>query len=93
MPGFVYVLTNRPNGTLYVGVTRDLVRRVVEHRAGCVGGFTRAHGLRRLVYFERLDAMYDALVREKRLKAWKRAWKVRLIEEANPLWRDLSESF
>ena len=93
MPGVVYVLTNRPNGTLYVGVTRNLARRVQQHREGDVAGFTKTHDLRRLVYFEPFEDLFDAVVREKRLKAWKRAWKVRLIEEANPLWRDLSESF
>ena len=87
--GFVYLLTNRPNGTLYVGVTSDLVRRVWEHREGAVEGFTRRYGLKRLVYFERHDEIVLAITREKAIKRWPRAWKVRLVHAANPEWHDL----
>ena len=91
-PGFVYIMTNQPNGTLYVGVTSDLVRRVWEHREGVTAGFTSEHGLTRLVYFERHEAIADAIWREKTVKRWLRAWKVRLVLEANPGWADLYPS-
>jgi putative endonuclease len=89
MGGWVYVLTNRPNGVLYVGVTSDLVRRVYEHREGLVAGFTKRYGLKMLVYFERHDEIVGAITREKALKTWPRAWKVRLILKDNPQWVDL----
>ena len=87
--GYVYILTNRPNGILYVGVTNDLVRRVFEHRSGLVDGFTKQHGLKRLVYFERFDDIRDAIQREHNIKHWSRAWKVRKIVVDNPEWNDL----
>jgi putative endonuclease len=87
--GYVYILTNRPNGILYVGVTNDLVRRVFEHRSGFVDGFTKQHGLKRLVYFERFDDIRDAIQREHNIKHWPRAWKVRKIVLDNPEWNDL----
>ena len=87
--GFVYILTNRPNGILYVGVTSDLVRRVFEHQSGFVDGFTKKHGLKRLVYFERFDDIRDAIQREHNIKHWSRAWKVRKIMVDNPDWIDL----
>jgi putative endonuclease len=87
--GWVYIVTNRPNGTLYIGVTNDLSRRIWEHRQGALPGFTKSHGLQRLVWYERHDDIRDAIYREKRLKTWLRAWKVRLILETNPEWRDL----
>ncbi len=87
--GWVYILTNRPNGTLYVGVTNDLVRRVAEHREGLVRGFTKRYGLKTLVHFEQYDSMHDAIQREKNMKHWSRTWKVRLIFAKNPSWRDL----
>ncbi len=87
--GWVYILTNRPNGTLYVGVTSDLARRVWEHRDGVADGFTRRYGLKRLVYAERHEDIQTAIQREKNLKHWSRAWKVRLILAANPEWNDL----
>src|SRR5437868_11065761 len=87
--GYVYILTNRPNGILYVGVTSDLVRRVFEHRSGFVAGFTKRYGLKRLVYFERFDDIRDAIQREHNIKHWSRAWKVRTIVAANPDWDDL----
>jgi putative endonuclease len=87
--GWVYMMTNRPNGTLYVGVTSDLARRVWEHREGFVDGFTKRHGLKRLVYVERFDDIATAIQREKTLKHWVRAWKVRVVEKDNPNWDDL----
>lgn len=87
--GWVYIVTNRPNGTLYVGVTSDLARRTWEHRAGAADGFTKRYGLKRLVFAERHDDIRTALQREKNLKHWSRAWKVRLIREQNPDWNDL----
>jgi len=87
--GWVYIVTNRPNGTLYVGVTNDLARRAWEHRTGVADGFTKRYGLKRLVLVERHDDMRTALQREKNLKHWSRAWKVRLIHEQNPAWNDL----
>lgn len=86
---FVYMMTNRPNGVLYVGMTSDLLRRVHEHRTGAVPGFTTRYNLRRLVWMEESATAGDAIAREKRLKKWNRAWKIRLIEEANPDWNDL----
>lgn len=85
----VYVLASRRNGTLYVGVTSDLVRRVWEHKQDLVEGFTRRYGVHTLVYFEAHASMYAAIVREKQIKKWNRAWKLRLIEKRNPQWRDL----
>ena len=90
--GYVYFMTNRPNGILYVGVTNDLVRRVFEHRSGFVKGFTQRYGLKRLVYFEKFETMPDAIQREHNVKHLPRAWKVRLIVAANPDWNDLFET-
>ena len=87
----VYILASGTYGTLYVGVTSDLASRVEAHRAGAVDGFTKRHGIDRLVYFELHESMLDAIQREKRLKKWNRAWKVRLIQEMNPGWNDLAE--
>ena len=87
--GWVYIVTNRPNGTLYVGVTADLPRRVHEHRSGAVEGFSKRYGLRRLVYAEPHERIQDAIRREKTIKGWRRAWKVRLIHGVNPDWDDL----
>jgi putative endonuclease len=90
--GFVYFMSNRRNGTLYVGVTSDLIRRCYEHRNGLVSGFTKTHGLKLLVYFEQYDDIRLALQREKNIKHWLRAWKVRLIHQSNPDWNDLYDS-
>jgi putative endonuclease len=90
--GYIYILTNRPNGVLHVGVTSDLVRRVFEHRSGFVDGFTKRHGLKRLVYFERFDDIRVAIQREHNIKHWPRAWKVRKIIAGNPEWEDLYET-
>jgi len=86
---WVYMLASRPKGTLYVGVTSNLVRRVAEHREGAVPGFTQKYSVKRLVWYETHDSIEAAIRREKRLKKWPRAWKVGLIEAANPEWRDL----
>ena len=82
-------MTNRPNGTLYIGVTSDLARRAWEHREGVVEGFTRQYDLKRLVFVERHEDIVSAIQREKNLKHWPRAWKVKLILAANPDWDDL----
>ncbi|TBW35936.1 GIY-YIG nuclease family protein [Siculibacillus lacustris] len=86
---FVYILASRRNGTLYIGVTNDLVRRIGEHCSGAVPGFTRRYGVTRLVYFEIYDRIDEAITREKQLKGWNRTWKIRLIEASNPEWRDV----
>ena len=88
---FVYILANKKNGTLYVGVTNNLARRIAEHRAKLVPGFTRKYGVDRLVYFEAFESILEARAREHALKRWRRAWKIALIEELNPDWRDLSD--
>jgi putative endonuclease len=87
--GWVYIMTNGRNGTLYVGVTSDLARRVWEHREGLVDGFTKRYGLKRLVFWERHDDIRNAIQREKSIKRWPRAWKVRTIRATNPEWNDL----
>ena len=86
---WVYILASKPGGTLYIGVTRDLIRRVFEHRTGVVKGFTTRYGVKRLVYFERYDTAVEAIQREKNIKHWPREWKIDLIVAANPEWRDL----
>ena len=89
MAAWVYIMTNKVNGTLYIGVTSNLARRIYEHRHGLVEGFTQQYRLHRLVYVEAHATMPLAIQREKRLKAWNRAWKVRLINKDNPEWEDL----
>jgi len=86
---FVYMLASAPQGTLYVGVTNDLTRRVSEHREGSVPGFTRKYGVKSLVWFEEFGDVHDAIAREKSLKRWRRDWKRSLIEAGNPHWIDL----
>lgn len=86
---YTYLLASRPNGTLYVGVTNNLVRRVAEHRSGFADGFTRRYRVHRLVWFEHHTSIEHAILREKRIKTWRRAWKIELIEDGNPEWRDL----
>jgi putative endonuclease len=86
---FVYIMTNRKHGTLYVGVTNELLRRIYEHREGLIAGFTREHGCKHLVWFEASSDVNAAVAHEKRLKRWRRHWKEELIERANPDWRDL----
>jgi putative endonuclease len=89
--GHVYIMSNGVSGTLYVGVTADLAARVYQHRIGEGSAFSREHGLTKLVYAEPHDRIENAIAREKALKNWKRAWKINLIEKANPGWRDLYE--
>ena len=85
----VYILASRIGGTLYIGVTSDLIRRVHEHRTKALKGFTSRYGVARLVYFEMFGDVEQAILREKQLKKWERAWKIRLVEEKNPNWIDL----
>ena len=87
----VYLLASRRNGTLYTGVTSDLPSRIYKHRNGLLPGFTREYGVKMLVWFEQHATMDEAIRREKRIKKWNRAWKLELIEAANPDWRDLAE--
>ncbi len=89
---YVYILTNTRNGTLYVGVTSNLPKRIWEHKSGFVEGFSKEHGQGMLVWYEVHATAYDAITREKRIKAWKRDWKLRLIETMNPYWNDLYDS-
>jgi len=89
---WVYILASKRNGTLYIGVTNDLVRRVWEHREGIVPGFTKRYGVRKLVYFEAFDDIHAAIAREARLKKYKREWKMNLIQSGNVLWEDLFET-
>ncbi len=85
----VYIMASQRNGTLYIGVTNDVVRRVWEHKNGVVDGFTKKYGVHMLVYYELHETMPDAILREKRMKRWARDWKIELIESVNPAWRDL----
>ena len=85
----VYIMASKPNGTLYVGVTSDLVKRVWEHKNDSVDGFTKRYSVHHLVYYELHDDMLSAITREKQLKKWNRAWKLELIETQNPGWNDL----
>jgi len=88
-PYYVYILASQRNGTLYVGVTNNLIRRVWEHKNDQVDGFTKKYGVHQLVWYELADTPLAAITREKQLKNWNRAWKLRLIEEKNPEWKDL----
>ena len=90
---YVYILATRKDGPMYVGITSDLHRRVLEHKTHEIRGFTWKYNVDRLVYFEQFDSPDAAIQREKRIKRWRRAWKVELIGKDNPEWRDLSEDF
>ena len=90
MAGWVYIVTNKPNGILYLGVTSDLARRTYEHQNGAIEGFTKRYGLGRLVWAERYDDYRDAVRREMTMKHWPRAWKVRTILAFNPDWEDMT---
>ncbi|WP_418511996.1 GIY-YIG nuclease family protein [Corallibacter sp.] len=90
---YVYILTNKKNGTLYIGMTNDLERRVFEHKAKLIEGFTKNYGLDKLVYFEQFQYVNDAIKREKQLKNWNRQWKIDLIEAENKNWNDLTEDW
>jgi putative endonuclease len=89
----VYILASKRNGTLYTGVTSNLVARIHQHRVGAVPGFTRDYSVKLLVWFEQHPTMESAITREKRIKKWNRTWKLELIETQNPDWRDLAEDF
>ncbi|MFP5329501.1 MAG: GIY-YIG nuclease family protein [Alphaproteobacteria bacterium] len=89
----VYILASKRNGTLYIGVTSDLLGRVYRHRTTQLPGFTRKYDVKLLVWFEQHSTMESAILREKRIKKWNRAWKLELIESNNPHWRDLAEDF
>jgi putative endonuclease len=86
---YVYILASKRNGTLYIGVTQDLLKRVYLHKKELLDGFTKKYNVKKLVYYEVYQDIKDAILREKRLKKWKREWKIKLIEEKNPNWEDL----
>ena len=85
----VYIMASKPNGTLYIGVTSDLLKRVWEHKNDSIDGFTKRYGIHRLVFYELYEDMVSAITREKQMKKWNRAWKLELIETHNPEWKDL----
>ena len=89
---YVYIMASKPYGTLYIGMTNDLVRRVYEHKNGLISGFTKKYNIKLLVYFEIYEYVYHALQREQTIKHWKRDWKIKTIEERNPYWEDLYAS-
>ena len=89
---FVYILASKRNGTLYIGVTNNLLKRVHQHKIDVTDGFTRKYKVHNLVYYETFNRIQDAITREKRMKKWERAWKVELIEKSNPNWEDLFDS-
>lgn len=86
---YVYIMASKRNGTLYIGVTDNLIKRVYEHKNDLVEGFTKKYQVHMLVYFEESNDIISAIVREKQLKKWKRKWKIELIEKSNPAWKDL----
>ena len=92
MSYYIYIMSNKPNGVLYVGVTNDLIRRVYEHRNHLFKGFTARYNLEMLVWFEQTDDVNSAIAREKQLKNWHRQWKIDLIAKQNPSWLDMYES-
>lgn len=86
---YVYILASKKNGTLYIGITSNLAKRIEQHKEGKIKGFTKKYHVHMLVYYETFDDVYRAIQREKELKKWNRQWKIRLIEEENPFWKDL----
>jgi len=86
---YVYILASKKNGTLYIGITSDLIKRIFEHKQGLVEGFTKKYNVKKLVYYEKTDSVEEAIKQEKRLRKWKRNWKIELIEKRNPEWSDL----
>jgi putative endonuclease len=86
---YIYILASKRNGTLYIGITNDLIRRIYEYKSGLIEGFTKKYSINKLVYFENTTDINGAIIREKRLKKWKRQWKIELIEKSNPEWNDL----
>ncbi|OJW50579.1 MAG: hypothetical protein BGO67_05755 [Alphaproteobacteria bacterium 41-28] len=91
MPSYIYILASKRNGTLYTGITSDLPKRIYQHKEKMFGGFTDKYNVNLLVYYEVYDDILDAIAREKRLKRWRRSWKLELIEKMNPQWDDLYE--
>ncbi len=89
---YVYILASKRRGTLYIGVTNDLIRRIYEHKNGLAEGFTKRYKVYNLVYYQQCEDIESVIQREKQLKAWHREWKIRLIEETNPMWKDLSSN-
>ena len=89
--GFVYIMSNKPEGTLYIGVTSDIIKRIYEHKNNLADGFTKRYNLKTLVYYEIFDEIEEAIKREKQLKNWQRDWKIELISQKNPNWKDLYE--
>jgi putative endonuclease len=89
MAYYIYILSSKKNGTLYIGVTGNLSRRIFEHKESLIPGFTQKYGVSKLMYFEEYTDIRDAITREKQMKKWNRAWKIRLIEKMNPDWNDL----
>jgi putative endonuclease len=92
MQSYIYILASKKNGTLYIGVTNNLIKRVYEHKNNLADGFTKKYGIHLLVYFEIAEDITSAIKREKQLKEWRRAWKIQLIEKTNPQWKDLYET-
>ncbi|NHZ85744.1 MAG: GIY-YIG nuclease family protein [Planctomycetia bacterium] len=90
---YVYILASKRNGTLYTGVTNNLERRIYEHKNNLIEGFTKKYSVHKLVYYEETNDINEALLYEKRIKKWNRTWKIRLIEQDNPGWKDLAESW
>ena len=90
--GYVYIMASGHNGTIYIGVTSDLILRIYQHRSGLVDGFTKEHGCKLLVWFEAYDDLQEARLRESRMKKWNRLWKLTTIERMNPEWRDLYDT-
>lgn len=90
---YVYILASQKNGTLYIGITNDLERRVYEHKTGIKKGFTKKYGVNMLVYFEVFKQVSEAIIREKQLKKWNRSWKIELIEKENLIWKDLARDW
>jgi putative endonuclease len=86
---YVYILASKKNGTLYIGVTNNLLKRVYEHKNNLIGEFTKKYSVHNLVYYEAYSDIYGAIAREKQMKKWKRQWKINLIEKSNPSWKDL----
>ncbi len=90
---FVYIITNKKNGTLYIGMTGDIERRMAEHKLKQADGFSKRYGLDKLVYYEKFEDSYPAFKRERQMKAWKRQWKINRIIEDNPDWQDISKDW
>lgn len=90
---YVYILASKKNGTLYIGVTNNLIKRIYEHKHGLVEGFTQSYAVNKLVYYEETPDIKSAISREKQMKKWYRKWKIELIEKENPKWKDLYEEF